>query len=388
MVNHIKSFIVTRQSLLTALLLVIGLSAWLLSGANTDRQSKHAQVAGHHQRDTAINVRIRTLRAENVVDEVVLRGRTQPARSVWLRAEIKGRIVAIAAQRGTQVKAGELIVQIDVRDRPALLTRARAVIRQRELEYEAAQKLSDQNFQSETKVAEVLAELEAARAELIRIQLEISNASVRAPFDGVLDERPLEVGDYVSLGDPIARVIEQNPMRVTGHVAQVDVRDIKIGNLGTVALVTGQTLEGEVTYVASESDEETRTFRVELEIDNPDLALAAGVTGEIRIPTRTFTGHFVPPSLLSLNDANELGIKLVNHDDIVEYHRAEIVRATSKGVWIIGLPQTIRLITVGQGFVRTGDKVNIVEDNVIGDRLTSDTRAGAPNFLHILPITG
>lgn len=383
-----KSFIAARQSLLTALLLTLGLGAWLLSGANPDNPAPAKQAVGDKLRDTVINVRVRTLRAENIVREVVLRGRTEPARSVWLRAEIEGRVVSIGAQRGTKVKAGELIVRIDVRDRPALLTRAKAVVKQRELQYEAAQKLSRKNFQSETELAETLAALETARAELIRMQIELSNASVRASFDGVLDERPLEIGDYVSPGDPVARVIEQNPMRVTGHVAQGDVDEIEIGNAGTVALVTGQKVQGEVTYVASESDEQTRTFRVELEIDNSDLALVSGVTGEIRIPTQAFTAHLVPPSLLSLNDANELGIKVVNRHNLVEFHRADIVRATTNGLWIVGLPETVRLITVGQGFVRTGDRVRIVEEATIQGGLISGARPSQPDVPRGAPDTG
>ena len=107
MVNYIKNFIASRQSLLTALLLVVGISAWLLSGADPDNPTKREQFGENDRHAFVINVRTRTLRAENVVDEVILRGRTQPARSVWLRAEIKGRIIAVAARRGTRVKTGE-----------------------------------------------------------------------------------------------------------------------------------------------------------------------------------------------------------------------------------------------------------------------------------------
>ena len=333
MINHMRKFIAARQSLLTAVLLVAGLSAWLLSGATSDSRTAPGDSVETDPRDIAVKVRVRTLTSERVVREVVLYGRTEPARTVWLRAEIEGRVLEIGAERGARVEAGELIVRIDVRDRPALLTQAKAQVKQRELQYEAAQKLSRQNFQSETEVAQTLAALEAARAELIRMQIELSNASVRASFDGVLDERPLEVGDYVSPGDPVARILEQDPMLVTGHVAQGDVHQIKIGSEGTAELVTGQSIQGTVKYVASESDQETRTFRVELEIPNPNRELVSGVTGEIRIPTQTFTAHFVPPSLLSLNDADELGVKVVNQDNVVEFHRAQIVRATTNGLW-------------------------------------------------------
>ena len=380
-----RKFIAARQSLLTAVLLVVGLGVWLLSGATSDSELDHNRVETTDSRDSAVNVRVRTLSAESVVQEVVLHGRTEPARTVWLRAEIEGRVVEIGAERGARVEARDLIVRIDVRDRPALLTQAKAEVKQRELRYEGSQELSRQNFQSETEVAEALAQLEAARADLIRMQIELSNASVRASFAGVLDQRPVEVGDYVSPGDAIARVLEQDPMLVTGHVAQGDVHQIKIGSLGTAELVTGQSLQGKVTYVASESDQETRTFRVELEIPNPDRELVSGVTGEIRIPTQTFTAHFVPPSLLSLNDTDELGVKVVNQDRVVEFHRAHIVRATTSGLWITGLPDPVRIITVGQGFVRAGDQVRSVDESEIEGGLMSSTRREDESFAGIAP---
>ena len=171
-----RKFIAARQSMLTAVFLVVGLGAWLLSGASSDSELDDNRVATTESRDSAVNVRVRTLSAESVVQEVVLHGRTEPARTVWLRAEIEGRVVEIGAERGARVEARDLIVRIDVRDRPALLTQAKAEVKQRELRYEASQQLSQQNFQSETEVAEALAQLEAARADLIRMQIELSNA--------------------------------------------------------------------------------------------------------------------------------------------------------------------------------------------------------------------
>ena len=319
---------------------------------------------------------------------MVLHGRTEPARTVWLRAEIEGRVIAINAERGARVKAGEVIARIDVRDRPALLVQAKAEVKQRELQYQAAQKLFRQNFQSETDVAETFAALEAARAALIRMQIELSNAFVRASFDGVLDQRPIEIGDYVLAGDPVARVLEQDPMLITGYVAQGDVHQIKTGAKGSAELVTDESLQGTVTYVASESDKETRTFRVELEVANRDYRIVSGVIGEIRIPTQTFSAHFVPPSLLTLNEADELGVKALGKDGVVEFHHARIVRATPNGLWMTGLPETLRIITVGHGFVRVGDRVRSVEESEIDGNLMSTEQSSPQPLARLSPVAG
>lgn len=363
-----KKLLIARQSWLIAGALLVALSGWLLSGQiSEEAAAENTPIASVDDiRDSTVNVRVRTLTSEPVSREVIINGRTEPARAVTLRAEIDGRIVAVGAQRGALVRQGEVIVRIDARDRKALLSEARAVVEQRELQHAAARKLSKQNFQSETELAGASANLQSARARLRRIEVELANTAVRASFDGVLDTRPVEIGDYVSGGDPVARVLEQDPILVTGYVAQREVHQLKIGAAGTARFITGQTLAGSIRYVASEADRETRTFRVELEVPNPEGRLVSGITTEIRIPASTLDAHYISASLLSLNDADVLGIKSVNTDDIVEFHPADIVRATTSGLWIAGLPPTVRIITVGQGFVKVGDRVRPVDESALG----------------------
>ncbi len=98
---------------------------------------------------------------------------------------------------------------------------------------------------------------------------------------------------------------------------------------------------------------------------NPEGELPSGVTSEIRIPIKAEKAHFLSPALLSLNDEGVFGVKLVNDDGIVEFHPARIVKSVAAGVWLSGLPDTVRLITVGQGFVRQGDRVKAVPEESI-----------------------
>ena len=350
-----KNYLASQQSKLIALGLVVALTLWLLSGQwNNDTESKEP-VAG--EREAVTHVRVEEFKASEISREIVISARTEPARAVTLRAEIDARVTAIGAQRGTLVKQGDVIVSLDVRDRQEQLKEVQALVRQRELEYQGARQLSKQNFQSETQVAQALANLSAARANLKRVQIEIANTTLRAPFDGVLETRPLEVGDYVSVGDEAARILEQDPLLVVGQVSQQEVHQLRNGAPGSATLVTGQQVEGRIRYVASESKKATRTFQVELEVPNPDGELIAGITSELRIPTHTIIAHHLSPALLSLNDANELGVKSVNGEQVVEFHPVQIVRASAEGLWVSELPQTLRIITVGQGFVRPGDKV-------------------------------
>jgi multidrug efflux system membrane fusion protein len=181
----------------------------------------------------------------------------------------------------------------------------------------------------------------------------------------VVDDDLVELGDFVGIGDPVARVIDLDPIVVTAQVSQQQIGELTIGDEASARLLTGQTVEGVVRYIGSMSNEATRTFKIEVEVANPDHAIAAGVTARLSIPTRTVQAHLLSPELLSLGEDGELGIKTVGNDNRVEFHPVSIVQASPEGVWFTGLPDTSRIITVGQGFVQAGQNVRPIPEEDI-----------------------
>ncbi|MDX1431529.1 MAG: efflux RND transporter periplasmic adaptor subunit [Gammaproteobacteria bacterium] len=364
-----------RQSLLIAAGVTVALLGWLLSGGGTTSASPESAVPAAFERPAVTRVRVRVVEAQPISRDVVIYGRTEPSRAVTLRAEIDGRVVGIGAARGARVRAGDTIVDLDIRDREARLQQARAAVTQTELQYRAAKRLVQKSFQSETAVAEALANLEAARAAVKRVEVEVANARVSAPFEGVVDRRMVEIGDYVADGNEIARILDLDPILVTGDITQRELEHVQVRARGFAQLVTGEQLEGRVRYVAAEADPATRTFRVELEVPNPTRSLVSGITAEIRIPTRTLAAHFLSPALLSLDDDDTVGVKCVDDSGRVVFHPVEIVRASADGMWVTGLPAEARVITVGQGFVRAGDAVETSPETPTGTTVAKETRA-------------
>jgi multidrug efflux system membrane fusion protein len=361
-----KAFLAARQSYLIALAILVALTAWFLSGDPTPSATDTAGAA-EKPRDLVPSVRVRTIDARRITRSVVISGRTEPARAVTLRAEVEGRVIAIEAERGSAVKAGEVIVRLDPRDRPARLAEAKAIVERRRMEFDSAKALQRRNFQTEVDLAEAQANLATADAQAERIAVEVANTTVRAPFDGVLDRRPVEIGTYVTDGDEVGRILDTDPMLVTGAVTQQDRKRLVLGDHGIARLVTGQVVEGRVRYVASESASATRAFRVEMEVPNPDGALVSGVTAELSIPVQVVSAHHLSSALLSLSSSDEIGVKVVDDQDRVEFRPVKIVRASAEGMWVSGLPPQARVITVGHGFVRAGDRVRAVpEEQVSG----------------------
>lgn len=344
------------------LVIVVVLAAWLASGmvGNTDQSA--AEAAPKADKAEPVSVAVRTSTAESVWREVELNGRTAPDRAVTLRAQTAGRIESVQARRGARVNANDVLARIAVDDRSASRNEARAVVEQRRLQYEAVRKMSEKGYQTRTDLAQAKSDLEAAQAQLAEIQQDIDNTVIRAPFAGVLETRPVEIGDYVGVGDEIARVIQQDPFVVRGDLAEKDVAFVEPGQSGHARLIDGRTVDGTVRYVATEADEATRTYPVELEVDNPSGRLVSGASAKLILPLEEVEAHDVAADLLTLNEAGDMGIKTIGEDGRVAFHAADIVKSNDERLWLGGLPETVRLITTGQGFVRAGDPVRIADD--------------------------
>ncbi len=363
--TRMKNLLARHRSVVYALAILLLLTLWLASGylAPGDQQTTAADPPA---RSMVQKVRVRMPVQQRIVEEVVLNGRTEPARAVTFRAEVEGRVIALRAKHGAAVRAGDVIVQFDSRDREARLAQALTLRKQRELEYDGARELLRQNLQSEIQLAQAATQLESARSQVAAIQLEIRNTRVVAPFDGILDRLPVEVGSYLNVGDEIGRLLELNPVIFVGYVSQHERNRLVLGDKGIARLVTGMVAEGELRYIAAEADPVTRTFRVELEIPNPDGSLVSGLTAEVRIPVRYVSAFVLSPALLSLNASDVLGIKVVNREDRVEFLPVTVIKSTAEGLWISGLSEDTRIITVGQGFVHDGEKVIAVDEREIG----------------------
>jgi multidrug efflux system membrane fusion protein len=207
--------------------------------------------------------------------------------------------------------------------------------------------------------------LEAAKTELRRSELDIKYMVIRAPFDGALQERQVEVGDFVKRGDPVASFVDDRTLIVSASISEYDAHYITKGMQGTAELATGEIVSGVVRYMAPVADEATRTFNVELAIDNAAGDYRAGMTARLMIPGETVLAQRVSPSLLTLDDEGNLGVKTLNDAGVVEFHRADIVMSSSDGIWIAGLPHLTTLITVGQGFVNEGALVEAIPETDI-----------------------
>lgn len=345
--------------------IIVAITLWLATGqlgASGDSDTADMPTTETSAKNA---VRVRTQSAQEVMRTIVVNGKTGPARLARLAAETDGRVEHIGAERGANLERGGLIVRLDERDRSARLAQSRALVKQREVEYTARKQLKSDSYVSDAQLQESVALLEMAKAELTRAQLDLEYMAVRAPFAGALQSRAVEIGDFVKQGDPIATFVDNRTIIVSANLSEFDAHYVDIGDQAEARLATGETVRGRIRYVAPVADEATRTFGVELEIDNSDGALRIGGTAELHIPAEKVLAHRVAPSLLTLDDAGNVGVKIINDKGQVEFVVADVALSTSDGVWLAGLAETATIITVGQGYVTNGSVVAAIPESDI-----------------------
>ncbi|MEQ8813814.1 MAG: efflux RND transporter periplasmic adaptor subunit [Thalassobaculum sp.] len=354
-----------NTSIVLAAVIAVAAAGWVLSGQFADRPATAAsdQPAGSEAPTVAKPPRVRvvTSNARDYVAVIRASGQTEARRAVEIRAETAGRVASVGAPKGSWMNAGDLIVQLDEADRRAQLERAKAAIEFRRIENNAARQLAAKGYQAETKRAEAHAALELARAERARIQVDLDRTRITAPFRAVLDRRPIEIGDYLQEGDPVATLIELDPMRAVASVPEQQVQALDEGMPATARLSSGTEIPAIVTYTAAAADSATRTFRIEAEFANPDGRIGQGMTAELQIPLPARPAHHVSPAVFLLDDQGKIGVMIVDDGDVARFKRISVLGSDSEGAWIAGLPESVRIINVGQLLVSDGQAVTPVD---------------------------
>jgi len=338
-------------------------------------------------------------KATTIDSAVVLRGETQAARTVTARAETNGLIVNTPLRKGTFVGEADVLCQLDpgtraanlsdakarlesararVPETQARLEEAKAKLDEAKINFNAANKLSEGGFASESRVANAQATvrtaeaavasakagfdttrsgIQSAEAAVASAEKEIERLTIRAPFAGLLETDTAELGSLLQPGAACATIIQLDPIKLVAFVPETEWSRVHLGAPAMARLISRREVMGAVTYLSRSADPLTRTFRVEVEVANSDLSIADGQTAEILIGADGALAHLLPQSALTLNDEGALGIRAVGAGNIVEFHPVTLIRDTVDGVWLADLPETLDVITIGQEFVRAGVKV-------------------------------
>ncbi|MEM9094472.1 MAG: efflux RND transporter periplasmic adaptor subunit [Pseudomonadota bacterium] len=352
---------------LTSILAALGVSAavalWILTGPSDNGSEKvDAETASGEQASNApierVSIDVVAIKSDatELESAIVLRGRTEASRTVEVVAQTEGLIVSTPLRKGAEVSAGETLCEINMADRPARIAEAEAKLAQAQIDVDASGKLKERGFAAATTHAANLAELEAAKANLEEWRIDLGRTTMTAPFDGVLETDTAELGALLQRGDVCATVVALDPIKVVGFAPERLVASLQAGQDASAHVINGATIDMIVTFVAQSADPDTRTFRVEAQASNPDGLIRDGMTAELTVPLKGARGHLLPHSALTLNNTGDIGVRL-EVDGEARFAPISILRDSSDGVWVSGLPEAANVIVVGQEFVTDGAAV-------------------------------
>lgn len=344
----------SRSAWIAAAILV-GILAWMGSGFVLPAEEEATSDAGPVD-PAPVAVAVRESVAEPVTLYFRAEGQALPDRDTTIRAEASGDVVEVLVQKGEEVSQGQIIARLSTNQAEADLRRAEEERERALRELENARALRERGVATEDRVAEARAAFASAGAQVTAAEEAIARTEITAPFAGRIETLSLDEGEFVSAGSEIGRIVDNKPLTVALQVPQQQLNRIRNGQTAYISFITGEERQGRVSFVGTSASADTRTFLAEIEVPNEDGAIPAGISAKILIPTGEQLAHFITPSSVSLSPAGATGVKTVE-DGRVAFHEFELVRAEVDGIWVVGLPDEITLITIGQGFVQEGEAV-------------------------------
>ena len=362
-----------KKSILSAVVIFIGLALWMASGHfGSEQGAVHASIDSGDSGDSSplsevepkdqpavIPVVVETSYAHWIEPEVEIYARREPLQTATVSSILSGIIETVSMQPGQLVSQGDTLAQLSLATRPSRLSEAKAWVKKRSADLEAARKMKSKGYQSEAEYQGIVAALESAKRELADIELEIYLSTIRAPFDGVVESRTAEPGEVIAGGKVLGQVVRQDKYLLVANVPESQVGLFTVGQMATARLGDGEMVTGTVRYIATQADTQTRSYRLEVTVDNDKERFVGGATAKLLLKRQKIQVHRVPSNVVTLDEEGTLGVKTVNAENYVEFWPIDISQSQSQTLLVQGMPEATQLIVSGQGFVRAGDLVKV-----------------------------
>jgi multidrug efflux system membrane fusion protein len=355
-----------KASRIVAIGLVVGAVAWVASGHLMPHESAESRAAIRAGSAEPKPFRVAVTETKLVPHsrKLTLSGRTEADKKVTITARTGGILTEMRAKRGQHVKKGEILAVLSDDAREAQVAQATALFNQRKSELEARRKLIEQGNMPRLEAMNLEAQFKSAEAVLAQAVAERDRGVLRAPWDGIVFDTAEVGGAALSFtGAPVAQMVAIDPLLAVVEVSETRLAGLKVGDPAEVRLVNGQKVMGRLRYVAKTASATTRTYRVEVELPNPNNAIPDGITAEVSIPMAPVPASRVPRSALTFSSSGDLGVRVVEGDK-VGFFRVAPVEDDQSHMWVAGIPDGARVIVQGQDFVREGQRVVAVPAEV------------------------
>ena len=253
--------------------------------------------------------------ATEINKTVSISSTSEAYRKIEVKSEVTSKIEKILKKKGSFVDKGQIVIKLE--------------------EFDSYKKLFENDLISKN---------------------EFNKIALMAPFNGIiLDGHKIE-GELVTPGSSVYEIIDLSKIKIVGYLNENEIKGINIKNKVEVSILD-KIIEGTIDYISPIADYNTKTFEISVIFDNLDLSIRDGLSAELKIYKEKIKVHQISPSVLSLGDDGDIGIKVLNQDNEVIFKEIVIIEDTSDYMLISGLEDKENIITIGQQYVSSGDKV-------------------------------
>lgn len=351
-----------RPSTITPIVLLAGLTLAACGGG----EEAPAEEAAATDTRRIINVQTEVVQPRDFHDVIRLTGTVIADRSVRIAAEEGGMVVALLADKGDRVTAGQELVRLDADLLQAETQDARSQAKLAHELWERTRRLyEDDGIGTETAYLQARYTAESARARQALVEARLANTVVRAPFDGVLDERMVELGAVLAPGQAIGTLVDLDPLQISAGVPERYAADVALDAAADVHFTDlGQSGLARVTFVGARVHSGSRTFPLELSLEQPIQGAKPEMVADVVLSRRVLTDVIVVPrqALVRLEDGYAAFVVEGSADDAVARQRPVQLGASASDQVVVeqGLSAGDRLITLGQNQVADSDRVRMV----------------------------
>lgn len=265
--------------------------------------------------ETLFKVKSITSLATEMNRTVNISSTSEAYRKIQIQSEITSKIKKVLKTKGSLIKENEVIIKLE--------------------EYDSYKKLFDNGLISKN---------------------EFNKIALLTPFEGILLDGHKIEGELITPGSVVYEIIDLSKIKIIGYVNENEINGISTDNTVEVKILNKK-IRGVIDYISPIADYDTKTFEIIVIFDNSNLQIRDGISAELSIYKDKIKVHKISPSVLSLGEDGDIGIKVLNKDNEVIFKEIEIIDDTSDYMLISGLDDEENIITIGQQYVSSGDKV-------------------------------
>jgi len=337
---------------------IIIASAALLAaacGSNAGKQTEQQAAAVVAEDPTVAVVEVFT---REVPQEAVYTSTVQAYAKNNIAPQMAGRITKINVEIGDFVKEGQILAEID----KAQLLQAQLQLQNQEVELQRLKSLYEAGGLSQSDYDAIQMQYNVLKTQVENL---IENTTLRSPINGVVTARNYDVGDMYAMSMPIFTVEQIVPVKLLVGISESDYSKVKKGDSVqiTADAIPGKTFYGKVNRIYPTVDPATRTFTVEVKVDNNYKTLRPGMFVRATINFGVNNNVVIPDvAVVKQQGSGERFVYVLNEDNTVTYQKVVLGRRMGAEYEVLeGISNGAKVVTGGQIRLKDGIKVTVNE---------------------------